>query len=141
MGLGRPPPDPGSGMPIEVIGGAPRDIRDIVVIGQRRPGEGFAPEDPPPPFNQIQPGRADRNEGLPNARMGFQPRADRATGVAGEVVGNQIEIPCRVGAVQRLQQVEVATGVARRSGLSSGPDHRGSAALPTPRPSAARGQS
>jgi hypothetical protein len=52
MGLGRPSPDPRLGVAVELLSGDAGDIRDIVVIGQRLPGKGFAPEDPPPAFNE-----------------------------------------------------------------------------------------
>ena len=53
--------------------------------------------------------------------MGFEPFPDGTTGVAGQVVGNQIQVPGRIGAVQRLEQVEVASGVAGASGLGQCP--------------------
>jgi hypothetical protein len=37
--------------------------------GQRLARERLAPKDPPPIFNQVQPGGADRNEGVLDARM------------------------------------------------------------------------
>ena len=93
MRLGRASPDPGFGVAIEVLGGDPGHVGNVVIIGQRLSREGFAPEDAPPALNQIEPGRSHRNEGVLDARMGFQPLPDGATGVAGEVIGNQVEVP------------------------------------------------
>jgi hypothetical protein len=117
MGLRWPPPDPRLGMAIEVVGGDTGYERNIVIIGQRLPREGFAAEDPPPPFDQIEPGGSYRNEGVLDPRMGLQPFPDRPARMAGQVVGNQVEVPARVRAVQRLEQLQIATGVACASGL------------------------
>ena len=38
MGLGWLPPDPRLSVTIEMIGGDPRDVRDVMIIGQRLPG-------------------------------------------------------------------------------------------------------
>lgn len=88
MRLRWPSPDPGLGMAVEVTGGDPRDVGDVMVISQRLAREGFAPEDAPPPFDQIEPGRSHGNEGVLDAGMGLQPLPDGATGVTGEVIGN-----------------------------------------------------
>ena len=117
MGLRGTSPDPGRRVAIEVLSGDTGDVRDIVIIGQRVPGEGFAPKDPPPPLDQIQPSSSYRNEGVLDARMGFEPCPDGSTGVTRQVIGNQVEIPLRVGAVQRLEQLQIASGIARASGL------------------------
>ena len=117
MGLGWSSPDPGVGVAIEVLGRDPGHVGNIVIIGQRLSREGFAPEDPPPALNQIQPRRSHRNEGMLDPRMGFEPFPDRATGVAGQVIGNQVEVPRRIGAVERLEELQIAGGVAGASGL------------------------
>ena len=117
MGLGRPSPDPGFGMAIEVLGGDPGHEGNVVIIGQRLSRKGFAPEDPPPALNEIEPRRSHRNEGVLDAGMGFEPLPDRPAGVAGEVIGNQVEVARRVGAVQGLKELQVPRGVARKSGL------------------------
>jgi hypothetical protein len=117
MGLGWASPDPGLGMAIEMLRGNTGDVGDIVVIGQRLSGKGFAPKDPPPAFNQVQPGRSHRNEGVLDAGMNVEPLPDGSTGVAGEIVGNQVEVSARVRAVHGLKERQIATGVARKSGL------------------------
>ena len=104
-------------MAIELRRGDARDIGDVVVVGQGLSGERFAPEDAPPPLNQIEPRGADRNEGVLDARMGFEPFPDRATAVTGEIVGDEVKIPVRIGVVKGLEQREIAAGVAGRSGL------------------------
>jgi hypothetical protein len=57
---------------------------------------------------------------MPNARMRLEPLPYRAAGMAGQVVGDQIEIPRWEGTVQRLEQVEIATGIAGPGGLGQG---------------------
>lgn len=106
-------PDPRAGVAIKLGGSDARGIRDVVVVGQGRTGERLASEEAPPPFNQIEPGGADRNEGVLNARMSRQPVLNGATGVAGEIVGNQVQVTLRIRLVEGLQQREVASGVAR----------------------------
>ena len=113
LGLGEASPDPGGGVTVQVLGGDLGHVGDIVVISQGLSSEGLAPEDPPPALNQIQPGSSHWNEGVLDLRMGFEPLPDRATAVAGQVVGNHIERAGRIGAVHHLEQIQVARGVAR----------------------------
>jgi hypothetical protein len=84
---------------------------NIVLIGQRLPSERLAPEDAPPPLDQIEPGRSHRDEGVLDAGMGRKPLPDRATAVTGEVIGHQVEVPSRVRAVYGLEQLEIATSI------------------------------
>ena len=112
MGLGWASPDPGFGLAIEMLGGDPGAERNIAVISQGLSGKGFTPEDAPPSLNHIQPRRSDRNEGVLDAGMGFQPLPDRPTGMTGEVVGNQVEVSRRIRPVQRLQQLQITARIA-----------------------------
>jgi hypothetical protein len=139
MGLGWASPDPGCSMTIQVLGGDPGDIGNVVVIGQGLPGKGVAPEDAPPALNQIQPSRSHRDEGMLDPGMSIQPLPDRTTGVAGEVVGNQREISVRVGPVQRLEQIEIAAGITREP-FGSGLARPGPAGPHRPRLSAVPGR-
>jgi hypothetical protein len=82
MGLGWASPDPGSRVAIEVLCRDSGHVGNVMIISQRLSGEGFAPEDPPAAFNQIEPGRSDRNEGVLDAGMGFEPFPDGTTGMA-----------------------------------------------------------
>src|SRR5258706_16396992 len=69
----RTPPDPGAGVTVELSGGDSGSVGDVVGVGHRRAGEGFAPEKAPPALDEVQPGRADRNEGVLDPRVGGQP--------------------------------------------------------------------
>ena len=141
MKFGWPSPDPRRSMAVEVIRGDTGHVGNVAVIGQGLPGEGFAPKDPPPALDEVEPGGSHRNERVADTGMRFQPRADRSTGMAREVAGNQIEVTGGRGTVQRLEQVQIAGGVPRGSGLSSAPGHRGRRAPRRSRPFAARGHS
>lgn len=117
MGLWRTTPDPGRGVAIEMRGGDLGHISNVMIISQRLPGEGFAPKDAPPALNQVEPGRAHWNEGMLDARMSFEPLADRAAAVTRQVIGNQVDVSRQVSAVQGLEQIEVATGITGASRL------------------------
>jgi hypothetical protein len=63
-------------MATRVLCGDPRHGGNIVVIGQGLSSKGFAPEDAPPTFNQVEPYGSHRNEGMLDAGMGFEPFPD-----------------------------------------------------------------
>src|SRR5258706_8339446 len=79
----RTPPDPGAGATVELSGGDSGSASDVVGVGQRRAGEGFAPEKAPPTPDEDQTSPAHRKEGVPDPRAGGQPIPDGATGGAG----------------------------------------------------------
>src|SRR5258708_19657276 len=72
---GRPPPEPGLGLAVELSSGGGGDVRDVagVGVGHRHRGEGCAPEPSPPTFDEVQPRRPDGNEGVLDARVVRQP--------------------------------------------------------------------
>src|SRR5260221_1278221 len=113
----RASPDPGLGVVIELGRGDARGVGDVVGVGQRRAGERFAAEDPPSPLDEVEPGSPNRNEGVLDTWMRGQPVGDRATQMAGQVVGDERAGALRIGLVERLQPGAVATRVARRRGL------------------------
>ena len=129
-GLGGRPQTQGLAWRLRCCGRDSGHVGNVMIIGQRLSGEGFAPEDPPPALNQIQPRRSYRNEGVLDAGMGFQPLPDGTTGVAGEVVGNQVEVPARIRAVQRLEQLQIARWCCVRAPSGSAPAHRGPRSAP-----------
>jgi hypothetical protein len=100
-------------MAVELGRGDARGVGDVVGVGQRRAGERFAAEDPPPPFDEVEPGRPHGNEGVLDARMVRQPVADRATEMAGEIVGDEIQVATRIGRSEGVQQREVPRSIAR----------------------------
>lgn len=105
-------PDPWARMAIELRGGEAGGVGDVGSVGQRDTSEGFAAEDAPPALNEVQPGGPNRDEGVLNAWVARQPVANRATAVAGQVIGDEIERAVGIGLVERLEQIQVASGVA-----------------------------
>ncbi len=104
-------------MAVELGGGDSGNIGDVVGVGDRDPGEGFAPEEAPPALDEVEPGGAGWDKGVLDTRVSGQPVPDGATEMAGEVVGNEVEIALGIGLVERVQQRQVACGGARGRGL------------------------
>ncbi len=111
------PPDPGCGVAIELSRRDGGDIRDVSSVGYRHAREGFPPEQSPPTFDEVEPRGARWDEGMLKTRVSGQPVPDGPTGVAGEVVGNEVEIALGIGLVERGEQGKISRGVARGSGL------------------------
>src|SRR5258706_1669565 len=65
----RTPPDPGAGVTVELSGGDSGSVGDVVGVGQRRAGEGFAPGKAPPGLDEGQPSRADPHESVLDPRV------------------------------------------------------------------------
>src|SRR5258708_32868005 len=109
-------PDPGVGAGSELHRRQAGGQLELLGVGEGLPGECFAAEAAPPAFLQIAPARAGRDGDRMRPWMGHQPVLDRPTGVAGELVADHVELPRRIGLVERLQQLQVAGGSARGSG-------------------------
>src|SRR5258707_10200609 len=82
FGLG-PSTDPGAGAGVELGGGGPGGVGDLVGVGEVLPGQRLAPEDPPPAFLQVQPAGALGDEGVADAGMILQPGPGALAVVAG----------------------------------------------------------
>src|SRR6188472_503445 len=95
FGLG-PSPDPGPGAGVELGGGHPGGVGDLVGVGEVLSGQCLAPEDPPPAFLHVQPAGALGDEGVPDAGMIFQPGPGALAVVAGEVIGYDHDLAARV---------------------------------------------
>jgi hypothetical protein len=92
----------------------------------------------PPACAAVQPGGARGTEGVLDARMARQPGADRATELAGELVGAEIPVATRRGRSEGVQQRAVPRRVARGRRLSSAPARRAHTARRRPRPARVR---
>ncbi len=66
-------PDPGPGAGVELGGGHPGGVGNLIRVGEGLPGQCLAPEDPPPAFLEVQPAGALGGEGVADAGMVFQP--------------------------------------------------------------------
>lgn len=110
-------PHPGMGAPIELRGGDARGERNLGAIGKALASVSRPPQEPPPPLDEVEPTGGNRNEDLTHPGMRGQPVADGPAGVAGEIVGNQVQLALRGVAVTGSQEVQIARGSARRGGL------------------------
>src|SRR5262249_31701564 len=76
FGLGSSP-DPGLGVGVELGGGHLGGVVDLVGVCEGLPGQGLAPEDPPPALLQVQPASALGDEGVPDPGMVLRVRRQR----------------------------------------------------------------
>src|SRR6266566_6694724 len=77
LGL-RPSPDPGPGSGVELGGGHPGGVPDLIGVGEGLPGQRLAPEEPPPAFLQVEPAGALGDEGVPDAGMACSARCRKS---------------------------------------------------------------
>ncbi len=105
------------GATIELAGGHAGGESDLGAVSETVPGVGRAPEEPPPALDQVEPTGGDRDKDLVDARVGGEPVVDGSTGVATQIVRNQVQVALRVVAVKRAQQIQIADGITRGSGL------------------------
>src|SRR5947199_8709036 len=113
LGL-RPSPDPGPGAGVELGGGHPGGVPDLVGAGEGLPGQRLAPEDPPPAFLQVEPAGALGDEGVPDPGMVFRPGPGALAVVAGQVVGDHPDGAVGIGLLGQLEEVLVGDAVAGR---------------------------
>jgi hypothetical protein len=109
------PPDPGMGVAIELVGGHAGGERDLGAIGETLTGVRRAPQEPPPGFDQVEPTGPDGEEDLLDTRMGGEPRTNGTAGVAGvagEMVGDEVEVALRVVLIKRPHHLQIASGIA-----------------------------
>src|SRR5579859_3539888 len=107
-----PSPDPGPGAGVELGGGHPGGMGDLVGVSEGLPGQRLAPEDPPPAFLEVQPAGALGDEGVPDAGVVFQPGPGALAVVAGEVIGDHPDGALGVGLFLELEEVLVGGAVA-----------------------------
>jgi len=106
-------PTPRASAVVELLRRHARRAIDLLVGGEGLPGECGVPEEPPPRLLQVEPARAFGDGDLPDARVLRQPGQDRRAHVADEVVGDEVQLPLRIRRSERIEELEVADGVAR----------------------------
>jgi hypothetical protein len=106
-------PDPRLGSMIELRGGYPRRLLNLVRSSKALSGEGIAAEKAPPPLLQIEPARSCRNEDVMKSRMRFEPGARLQALVAREMIGNHENIAGRILRFNVGQQGDIVLRVAR----------------------------
>src|SRR5213592_3890202 len=100
-------PDPGPGAGVELGGGHPGGVGDLVGVGEVLSGQRLAPEDPPPAFLQVQPAGALGDEGVPDPGMVLQPGPGALAVVAGQVIGDHVDRALGVGLLGPAEEVLV----------------------------------
>ena len=112
----RTSPDPRLLAPIEFVGRNDRHLVNLVAISESLTGERLPPKESPPTFLQIEPAGTFGNKDLMNAGMSLQPRHNRRALVAGEIVGDEVQISHGIVLLHGIQQTQVASSVARACG-------------------------
>ena len=87
----RATPHPRSGLPVQLPGGNPRSLIDLVAVGEVLSGQRLSPEQPPPDLDEIRPRRSLWDEDMLNPGMLLQPLSDHDTLVGLQVVGYQVD--------------------------------------------------
>jgi hypothetical protein len=105
-------PHPWFRFAIQLPGGDPRRLSDLVAVGEIHPGQRLPPEHTPPRLDEVQPRRSFRDERVLDPGMLLQPLSDQSTLVGLEVVGDQVDETLRDGMLYLLQQSQVAFGVS-----------------------------
>jgi hypothetical protein len=103
---------------IELRGGNPRGLLNLVGIGKALPSESIPSEEAPPALLQIEPARSSRNEDVLQTRMLSHPGPRLSTIVAGEVVGDHEDVALGIVSFDVSEQGNVVRRVAR-GGASS----------------------
>src|ERR1700746_1342340 len=109
-----PSPDPGPGAGVELGGGHPGGVGDLVGVGEVLPGQRVAPEDPPPAFLHVQPAGALGDERVPDPGMILQPGPGALAVVAGQVIGDHVDHALGVSLLLQLEEVLVEGAVPGR---------------------------
>lgn len=112
MILGRPSPDPGLSSMIELSGGDAGSLLDLARIGKALSSKRITTEEAPPAFLQVEPARSRRNEDVMEARMLSHPSPRLSTVMAGEIVGDDVNVPAGIIGFDLLKQSDVVRGVA-----------------------------
>ena len=86
-------------------------VVDLPTVSERLTGEGFLAEQAPPRLLEGEPAGALGNEHLLDAWVGGEPARDGWALVAGEVVGDEVQVAIGVGRIDRIEQLEVPRSV------------------------------
>src|SRR5512144_3393915 len=109
-------PDPGFGAGVELGGGDPGGVVDLVRVGEGLAGQGGLAEQAPPALLKVEPARADRDEGVGDPGMLRQPLAGGLAVVAGEIVRDDPDLSSRVGLLDQPQEPLVVDAAAGGGG-------------------------
>jgi len=112
MGTRRPSPDPGFGTPVTLPGRERGGRLDLGTVGEALPGQGIPPEESPPALTEVEPAGAFGSRFHKYPWMAGEPRLDGCARVAGEGVGNEVEVAVWIGFVHSVPQCLEAGGIA-----------------------------
>ncbi len=110
--LGRSTPDPGMGSPVELSGRDARSLRNLVRVGKALSSQAITAEQSPPALLQVEPARPGGNEDVMEPRMLSQPGASLGTVVAGEIVGDDVDVSIGIVSFNALKKSNVVRRVA-----------------------------
>ena len=113
MILGRSTPDPRVGSPVELSGGDPRGLLNLIRVSKTLPSQSIAPEKPPPSLLEIEPARPRWNEDVMKPRMALEPGARLQAIMTAQIIGNHENVACRVIGFDVGKQGNVVRRVAR----------------------------
>ena len=109
--FGRPSPDPGLGSVVELLGRHQHRAFNLIGIGKALARESITTEQAPPPLLEIEPTGSLGDEHMLEARMLRQPGTGLQTVMTTEIVGNNENVPVRVGGPDVLEQLNIVLGV------------------------------
>lgn len=110
-------PCPPAGVAIALSGGDRDNIGDVVDVGQGFAREGFGEKDEPPAFHEVELGGADGNEGVLHPLVVGQPILDECTQLAGQIVGEEVQLVLQIRVVESLEKRTAGARVALGSRL------------------------
>lgn len=114
----RPPPDPGLGPVVELLGRHLHGSFNLLSIGKALASKGITAEQAPPSLLEIEPARAFGDEHMLEARMLREPGTGLQTVMAAQISGDDENVAGRVVDLDVLEQFNIVLGIAR-SGTTS----------------------
>ncbi len=110
----RPPPDPGLGPSVELRRCSSSRLIHLAPIAKILPCQCLPPQQPPPALDQVEPAGFGGDKDLLDTWACRQPLPDGAALVTGQVIGDQIQLACRIGPFDGVEQRQIAHAITRR---------------------------
>jgi hypothetical protein len=96
-GFGRTSPRPGPGSMVQLCSSDVGRSFNFFCVGERLPGPRITSIEPPPAFLHVEPTCSLWNEGLMQPRMILQPCPRRLAVMTAQIIGDDVDISCRIG--------------------------------------------
>ena len=97
---------------VELSRGSASGLLDLIRIGKALPSQGITAEETPPALLQVEPTRPCGNEDVMETRMLREPGPRLGTVVAGEIVGDDINVPGGIVDFDALKQSNIVRRIA-----------------------------